>query len=251
MTPLRLFLVDDEPPALNRLQDLLADCQTEVPHQVVGTAANGYDAVQGLLGDPADVVLTDIQMPEMSGLELARHLTRLHPRPHIIFCTAYDQFALQAFEVHAIDYLLTPVRAERLVAALQRVRELAPPKAETYIQLERRARRYFSVSERGRVRLVPVDAVVYLKAELKYVTLRTRDSEYLLEESLTQLETEFGDRFLRIHRNCLVARAALVGFERGHNEHESTWTAVLDGIPERLPVSRRQSHVVRAFRHGG
>ncbi|MFC4160376.1 LytR/AlgR family response regulator transcription factor [Chitinimonas lacunae] len=248
--PLRLFLVDDEPPALNRLQDILSDCQDVLPHTVIGVAQNGPEALTQLNEQHADVVLTDIQMPGMSGLELARHLGRLHPRPAVIFCTAYDQFAVDAFEVHAIDYLLKPIRRERLTAALQRARDLAPPRPEALAQLESRARRYFSVAERGRVRLVPVDQVLYLKAELKYVTLRTRDAEYLLEESLTQLEQEFNDRFLRIHRNCLVARNALTGFERGQDDHDAHWLALLDGIGEKLPVSRRQAHVVKEFKRG-
>lgn len=247
----RLLLVDDEPPALRRLQELLEDCSTTVPHEVVGTAANGPQALDLMANMAVDVVITDIHMPEMSGLELARHMGRLHPRPAVIFCTAYDQFAVQAFEVHAIDYLLKPIRRERLEDALRRASALVPPKVEALAQIETRARRYFSVSERGRVRLVPVENVIYLKAELKYVTLRTRDGEFLLEESLTMLESEFGDKLVRIHRNCLVSRAALIGFERGHDEGEGNWLAMLQGVPEKLPVSRRQAHVVKEFRQGG
>jgi two-component system response regulator AlgR len=157
---------------------------------------------------------------------------------------------VQAFEVHALDYLLKPIRRERLEAALLRARDIAHPTQEVLGDLSPVPRRYFSVAERGRVRLVSVDAVLYLKAELKYVTLRTREAEFLLEESLTQLETEFGNRFLRIHRNCLVAREKLLGFERGHDEGEGHWLALLDGSEEKLPVSRRQSHVVREFRRG-
>ena len=247
---LRIFLVDDEPPALNRLQDLLADCRSAVPHDLVGTALTGTEAIEKLVQHPADLVLTDINMPGMTGLELARHLGRLHHRPAVVFCTAFDEFAVQAFEVHALDYLLKPIRRERLEAALLRARDIAHPSQEVLGDLSPAPRRYFSVAERGRVRLVSVDAVIYLKAELKYVTLRTREAEFLLEESLTQLEVEFGNRFLRIHRNCLVAREKLLGFERGHDEGEGHWLALLDGSDEKLPVSRRQSHVVREFRRG-
>ncbi|GLR12369.1 LytTR family DNA-binding domain-containing protein [Chitinimonas viridis] len=247
---LRVFLVDDEPPALNRLQDILADCRAEFPHEVVGTAQNGPEAIEKLVQQPADLVLTDINMPGMNGLELARHLGRLHHRPAVIFCTAFDEFAVQAFEVHALDYLLKPIRQERLAAALARARELPHASTDALASLATTARRYFSVAERGRVRLVPVDSVLFLKAELKYVTLKTREAEFLLEESLTQLEAEFGDRFLRIHRNCLIARNKLQGFERGHEEGEGHWMAILDGCAEKLPVSRRQAHVVREFRRG-
>ncbi|HEY9105024.1 LytTR family DNA-binding domain-containing protein [Chitinimonas sp.] len=247
---LRIFLVDDEPPALNRLQDILTDCRPDYPHEVVGTAQTGTEAIEKLVQHPADLVLTDINMPGMNGLELARHLGRLHHRPAVVFCTAFDEFAVQAFEVHALDYLLKPIRRERLESALARARELPHASHDALAALATTARRYFSVAERGKVRLVPVDAVLYLKAELKYVTLKTQDAEYLLEESLTQLETEFGDRFLRIHRNCLVAREKLLGFERGHEEGEGHWVALLDGCNEKLPVSRRQAHVVREFRRG-
>lgn len=248
---LRIFLVDDEPPALNRLQDLLADCRASIPHELVGTAQTGPEAIEKLVQHPADLVLTDINMPGMNGLELARHLGRLHHRPAVVFCTAFDEFAVQAFEVRALDYLLKPIRRERLESALVRAREIAHPTADVLSSLSPAPRRYFSVSERGRVRLVPVDSVLYLKAELKYVTLKTGDAEFLLEESLTQLETEFGDRFLRIHRNCLVARDKLHGFERGHDEGDGHWLALIDGCGEKLPVSRRQAHVVREFRRAG
>jgi two-component system response regulator AlgR len=247
---LRVFLVDDEPPALNRLQDLLADCRAAIPHELVGTAQNGPEAIEKLVLHPADLVLTDINMPGMNGLELARHLGRLHHRPAVVFCTAFDEFAIEAFEVHALDYLLKPIRRERLESALLRAKEIAHPTQEVLGGLAPAPRRYFSVSERGRVRLVPVDAVLFLKAELKYVTLKTIEAEYLLEESLTQLETEFGERFLRIHRNCLVARDKLNGFERGHDEGDGHWLAMVDGCTEKLPVSRRQAHVVREFRRG-
>jgi two-component system response regulator AlgR len=249
--PLRIFLVDDEPPALSRLQDLLADCRATLPHELVGTAQTGPEAIDKLVQHPADLVLTDINMPGMNGLELARHLGRLHHRPSVVFCTAFDEFAVQAFEVHALDYLLKPIRRERLESALLRAKEMVHPSQEVLGGLATGPRRYFSVSERGRVRLVPVEAVLYLKAELKYVTLRTAEAEFLLEESLTQLEAEFGDRFLRIHRNCLVAREKLTGFERGHDEGEGHWLALLEGCAERLPVSRRQAHVVRDFRRSG
>lgn len=249
--PITLLLVDDEPPALRRLQELLEECAASFPHTVIGTATNGVEALEFLANTPVHIVITDIHMPDMSGLELARHICRLHHRPAVIFCTAFDQFAVQAFEVHAVDYLLKPLRKDRLEEALLRTDSLAHPKAETLEKIERRARRYFSVSERGRVRLVPVSEVVYLKAELKYVTLRTRDGEFLLDESLTLLETEFGERLVRIHRNCLVSRAALLGFERSHEEGDSHWHALLDGVPEKLAVSRRQAHVVKEFRNGG
>ncbi|MDK2122683.1 LytR/AlgR family response regulator transcription factor [Parachitinimonas caeni] len=249
--PLRLLLVDDEQPALNRLQDVLADCAAEVPHQVVACASNAWEALEWLSGHRADIALLDINMPGMSGLELARHFTRLTHPPAVIFTTAYDQHAIEAFEVHAVDYLLKPIRQERLTAALQRAHRLLPPVAEALARVDSKARQYLSVSERGRVRLIPVAQVCYLKAELKYVTVRTADAEYLLEESLTHLEAEFGDKLVRIHRNCLVARSALVGFEKAVGvDGEVHWHAILKNLPDKLAVSRRQQHVIREIKKG-
>ena len=157
-----------------------------------------------------------------------------------------DDHALAAFEVHAVDYLVKPVRVQRLLAALQKVPRLKPMTIEKLTQLPAAARRFLSVTERSRVVLVPVDEVIYLKAELKYITIRTAQREYLLEESLTRLEQEFGARFVRVHRNCLVARDFIRGFERRANDDgDAHWEVLLHGIDESLPVSRRQQYIVR------
>ena len=208
-----------------------------------------------------NVVLLDVQMPGMSGLELARHMSaRVHAdpgqlQPLVIFVTAHDEFAVEAFEVHAVDYLLKPVRAQRLLAALRRALTIRPAEHWQAIDQLARAtqtrRRHLSVHERGRVILVPLEQVVYLKAELKYITVRTADREYLIEESLTALEEEFGDRFVRIHRNALVARGSIAGFERvaqsDQDGGDPYWQVVLRDITERLPVSRRQWSLVKGL----
>lgn len=247
---LRILIVDDEAPARSRLRDLLGDIVDTCPTRVVGLAANGVEALRLLDETPVDVVLSDIRMPVMDGVELARHLRRLESPPAVVFTTAYDQYALQAFELAAADYLLKPVRVERLAEALGKARRLIAPSDAALAALAPCARRHFSVSERGRILLVPVEDVVYLKAEQKYVTARTSEREYLLDESLVQLEQEFGERFIRIHRNSLVARAALQGVERvseadEEGAGEGHWQALLAGVPERLPVSRRQWPAVK------
>jgi two-component system response regulator AlgR len=248
-TPLKVFIVDDEPPARSRLRVLLEELAISLPNRVVGEAENGRDALEQLAHAPADVVLLDIRMPVMDGLTLARHLSRLDNPPAVIFVTAYDQHAVEAFEVGALDYLMKPVRAERLVAALSRARRLT---SEDDAVLARLApRRHLTVSDRGRVWLVPIEDVLYLRAELKYVTLRTRDHEYVLNESLTRLEEEFAREMLRIHRNCLVNRQQLAGFEMTHEGEEGGWVARLRDWPEALPVSRRQIPVIKAFREKG
>jgi two-component system response regulator AlgR len=191
-TPIRVMVVDDETPARRRLRELLDDCSASLPIAVVGEAANGREALDLMQSAPPDLVLTDINMPDMDGIELARHLLKLPRPPVVVFTTAYQEHALEAFEVHAVDYLVKPVRVQRLLSALQKVPKLRPTQAERISQLPANARRFLSVTERSRVVLVPIDDVIYLKAELKYITIRTHDREFLLEESLTRLETEFG-----------------------------------------------------------
>ncbi len=244
--PLRVMVVDDETPARRRLRELLDDCSASLPIAVVGEAANGREALDLMQSAPPDLVLTDIHMPDMDGIELARHLLKLPRPPVVVFTTAFHEHALEAFEVNAVDYLVKPVRVQRLLLALQKVPRLRPLTAERISLLPSNARRFLSVTERSRVVLVPIDDVIFLKAELKYITIRTRDREFLLEESLTRLEQEFGHRFVRVHRNCLVAREAVRGFERRVNDDgDAHWEVLLNGLDETLPVSRRQQGIVR------
>ena len=245
-TPLRLLVVDDEAPARRRLCEVLEDCSHQLPLQVVGESDNGVDALETAQRERLDALLLDIRMPGMDGIEVAQHLQKLHRPPAVIFTTAYDNYACQAFEVNAVDYLMKPVRAERLVAALGKARNLTQSTLDALRQAHPKARTHLSLSEKGKLRLVPVEDILYLKAELKYITVKTVEREYLLEESLVKLESEFGDRFLRIHRNCLVGKdlveqvGKLSGSEDGHFVR-------LRGLDEALPVSRRQYSQLREF----
>jgi two-component system response regulator AlgR len=250
MSALKVFIADDEEPARERLKELLADVKEELPTEVAGEAKNGLEAIERVPASGAQVLLLDIQMPGMTGLEVARHLASLERAPVIVFVTAHDQHAVDAFELNALDYLLKPVRAERLAAALKKAAGGAAPVRE---QLARAAsgggpedaRAYLSIVERNRIVLVPVRDIVFLRAEQKYVTLRTREREHLIEEALVGLEEEFAERFVRIHRNCLVARSAIRGFERTGSGDDAGWAVVLDGLAEQLPVSRRQWPMLR------
>jgi two-component system response regulator AlgR len=243
-TPLRLLVVDDEAPARRRLCEVLEDCSQRLPLQVVGESDNGVDALETAQRERLDALLLDIRMPGMDGIEVAQHLQKLHRPPAIIFTTAYDNYACQAFEVNAVDYLMKPVRAERLVAALGKAKSLTQSTLDALRQAHPKARTHLSLSEKGKLRLVPIEEILYLKAELKYITVKTIEREYLLEESLVKLESEFNDRFLRIHRNCLVARdlveqvGKLAGNDDGHFVR-------LRGLDETLPVSRRQYSQLR------
>ena len=246
-----ILIVDDEPLARRRMRELLGDLTQAMPHRVAAEAADAASALEAITSLEPDIMLLDVQMPGMSGIELARHVAAATGRrmPVIVFVTAFDEFALEAFEVDAVDYLLKPVRAERLLEALRRAVARAPAEQAGAIdriaQATETRRRHLSVHERGRVLLVPVDEIVYLKAELKYITVRTAQREYLVEEALSALEGEFRDRFVRIHRNALVARDAIAGFERvvpeeGAETTDPYWQVVLRDVPERLPISRRQ-----------
>ena len=247
MSALRIFIADDEAPARERLKALLEDIAGELPNDVVGEARHGLEAVERVPASGAQVLLLDIEMPGMGGLEVARHLAALEQPPRVVFVTAHDRHAVEAFELNALDYLLKPVRAQRLAAALKKAAAAAAPGREQLARAAVAAREYLSIVERHRILLVPVRDIVFLRAELKYVTVRTRSGEHLIEEPLVTLEQEFARQFVRIHRNCLVARAAIRGFERAAEgpPDEPRWLVVLDGIVERLPVSRRQWPVLR------
>jgi two-component system response regulator AlgR len=219
-----------------------------VPTQLVGEARHGLEAVERVPASGAQVLLLDIEMPGMGGLEVARHLAALEKPPTVVFVTAHDRHAVEAFELNALDYLLKPVRAARLASALKKASAAAAPRAEQLARAAAAAREYLSVAERHRIVLVPVREIVFLRAEQKYVTLRTRSGEHLIEEPLVALEREFAAHFVRIHRNCLVARAAIRGFERSAGpEEEQQWLVVLEGLAERLPVSRRQWPTLRGL----
>ncbi len=244
--PLRIFIVDDEAPARNRLHDLLQDCAVQIPLLIVGEAENGIKALQSLAQIEADVVLLDIHMPGLDGMAVAQQLAQRQYPAAVIFTTAYDTHALQAFDLNARDYLLKPVRAERLLAALGKVQASAPSRVPV--------RQHLSANERGRVLLVPVADIICLRAEQKYVAARTATHTYLLEDSLTSLEQEFPQQFIRIHRNTLVARNAIAGFalkdQASEDGEHSGWVVLLKDSDECLPVSRRQYAVVKQFKQG-
>ena len=250
MAKQQLLIVDDEPLARQRLRDLVGDIGG---YTVVGEAANGVEAMAVLQNQQVDIALVDIRMPVMDGIELAQHIRQLPRPPNLIFTTAYDHYALQAFDLNAIDYLLKPIRAERLSAALTKARPLNLKQSQGLQSLQE-TRQHLSIHERGRVLLIAVDEVLYFRAELKYVTVRTQSKSYLLEMSLNQLEQHYADRFVRVHRNALVAKHAIIGYEKQRIQQnaeteepgELSWVVLIKGIPETLVVSRRHQHMIRA-----
>jgi len=240
--PLKLLLVDDEPLARMRLRTLLADCHAPAA-SVEAEAANAAQAMACLQGRQFDLALIDIHMPGADGLALAKTLRSLPESPALIFVTAHAEHAVQAFELEALDYLTKPVRLERLQAALQ--------KAERFAESRRGAgpdalQEALLIQERGRTELVPLSEVLYLKAELKYITVRTQARSYLLEGSLNELEARYPSRLIRVHRNALVARRAVRALQRQHDAQEGEgWAVRLSGIDDVLLVSRRQLAALR------
>jgi two-component system response regulator AlgR len=236
------LIVDDEPLARARMRTLLGDC-TQTPVQVAGEASQAVHAMEQLQRQRFDVALLDIHMPGADGLALARSLQSLPLPPALIFVTAHAEHAVHAFELEAVDYLTKPVRLERLELALQKVTRFLERRAAPPIAPE--PQDVLVIQERGRTERVPLHQVVYFKAELKYITVRTASRSYILDGSLNELEEKYADRYMRIHRNALIARRAVRALEKSYDAEEGEgWAVRLDGVEELLLVSRRQlSHV--------
>jgi two-component system response regulator AlgR len=237
--PLAVLIVDDELFARTRLRSLVQAC-AEPRCVVVGEAADGASALQWLRDNECDVVLLDVAMPGLDGLHLADELQHRPQPPAVVFVTAHGEHALRAFELEATDYLTKPVRRERLQAALSRAAQRLQPRAANGTAVP-----MLVVSDRGRVLRIPATEVLYLKAELKYVTLRTADGEWVLDEPLGDLEQRLGNDFVRVHRNALVARRAVRALTRQASQEEPLGWAVLLTNGEQLSVSRRQLTSVR------
>lgn len=242
---LRTLLVDDEHLARLRLRTLLADCQAPAA-EVCAEAADAHSALQWLADHPdgCDLVLLDIRMPGRDGLQLAAALRALPQPPAVVFVTAHGHHALKAFDLDAVDYLTKPVSRDRLAAALRRVQQRRWPLDSQPAPLADEP--MLVVSDRGRMLRVPLAEVLVLKAEQKYVTLRTAQASHLLDDSLTDLERRLGPGFLRIHRNALVAAHAVRELRRhAGDDGEEGWAVRVALIDEWLPVSRRQLAAVR------
>ena len=239
---LRVLIVDDEALARLRLRTLLGDC-TSPAVLVAGEAAHAVQAMDALRREVFDVVLLDIRMPGVDGITLAQTLAQLPQPPVVVFVTAHSEHAVQAFEVEAVDYLTKPVRLERLQQALQKVERLALTEKRLQPEVDEEC---LIIQDRGRTERVPLVEVLYLKAELKYVTVRTATRSYILDGSLNELEERYAQQFMRIHRNALVARRAMRALEKHFDPEEGEgWAVRLRGVDELLAVSRRQLGAVR------
>ena len=237
---MKILVVDDERPARARLVRMVGELGD---HELAGEAVNGVEALGMAQSLEPDIVLMDIRMPGMDGLEAARHIAKLEQPPAVIFTTAYTDHALEAFETHAVDYLLKPVKQDRLQAALDAA--VRPTRAQasrsTELLSELEPRQHICARVRGDLVLVPIEEIYYFHAEQKYVTVRHLGGEVLIEDALKALESEFGDRFIRVHRNALVNLAALGGMRSENDTHQVTFR----DIDDRLEISRRHLPGVR------
>ena len=239
---LKVLLVDDEVLARQRLRTLLADC-TMPGAEVLAEAANGPQAITALRQGAFDLVLLDVRMPGMDGVQLAQTIAGMSEPPAVVFVTAHAEHAVQAFDVAAVDYLTKPVRLERLQQALQKVERLARVKIGLQTDLPNDV---LIIQDRGRTERVPLAEVLYLKAELKYITVRTASRSYILDGSLNDLEEKYAMQLMRIHRNALIARRAVRALVKHFDAEEGEgWAVRLNGIDELLAVSRRQLSAVR------
>ena len=243
---MKVLIADDEPLAVERLSRLV----TQMGHEVIATAAHGQEVLSHIENDSPDVVLLDIQMPGMNGLECAEQLNQFNPRPAIIFCTAYDQHALEAFKFQAQGYLLKPVAAQDLQQVFHHLTQLTQAQMtglqkEEMFDAKSQRQQIAAKTYRG-VELIPVENIYYFLADQKYVTVRHKNGSVLIDETLKDLEFEFSDRFIRIHRNALVSLDYLEGLEL---VTAGQYQVRLRELEERLSVSRRHLPSLRECMH--
>ncbi len=239
---LKVLLVDDEALARSRLRTLLSDCRAPAV-SLEGEAANATQALELLRRVAVDVVLLDINLPGADGMTLARLLREMPNPPAVVFVTAHSEHAVQAFELEAADYLTKPVRLERLQAALQKVERL---RSSLQTRQSDTADEVVIIQERGHTERVPLSEVLYFKAELKYITVRTATRSYILDGSVNELEEKYKTQFMRIHRNAIIAKRAVRALVKHVDPQEGEgWAVRLADVQELLFVSRRQVGAVR------
>ena len=243
---MKILIVDDEAPARMRLRAMIDEIGD---YKIVGEAANGREALELTESTLPDIVLLDIRMPLMDGLETARHLLVFDIPPAVIFTTAYNQYALEAFETNAVDYLMKPIRKEKLESTLQKLQRLNKAQLSNLKidDTDENIRTHLCTRLRGNLQLIPVTDITYFQADQKYVTVCHKNGEALIEESLKSLEDEFTEQFIRIHRNALVKRDSLTGMEKSP---DGSQLAVMKDTESRLEISRRHLPEIRKLLKG-
>lgn len=239
---MKVLIVDDEAPARDRLNHMVSSIDSM---ETSGEASNGLEAVRMVQDSHPDVVLMDIRMPGMDGLEAARHLSEMDEPPAIIFTTAYSEHALEAYDANAVDYLVKPIRQEKLEKSLAKARKLTKAQiAALNIETNNTGRSHICARIRGNLELIPVDEIVYFQADQKYITVRHLGGEVLIEDALKNLETEFEDRLIRIHRNALVSTNYITGMEKNI---DGRFVVTFKQVDDKLEISRRHVAEVRKF----
>ncbi len=239
---MKVLIVDDEAPARDRLIHMVSSIDSM---ETSGQASNGLEAVRMVQDSHPDVVLMDIRMPGMDGLEAARHLSEMDEPPAIIFTTAYSEHALEAYDANAVDYLVKPIRQEKLEKSLAKARKLTKAQiAALNIETNNTGRSHICARIRGNLELIPVDEIVYFQADQKYITVRHLGGEVLIEDALKNLETEFEDRLIRIHRNALVSTHYITGMEKNI---DGRFVVTFKEVDDKLEISRRHVAEVRKF----
>ena len=239
---MKVLIVDDEAPARDRLTHMVSSIDSM---EMSGHASNGLEAVRMVQDSHPDVVLMDIRMPGMDGLEAARHLSEMDEPPAIIFTTAYSEHALEAYDANAVDYLVKPIRQEKLEKSLAKARKLTKAQiAALNIETNTTGRSHICARIRGNLELIPVDEIVYFQADQKYITVRHLGGEVLIEDALKNLEIEFEDRLIRIHRNALVSTSFVIGMEKNI---DGRFVVTFRDVEDKLEISRRHVAEVRKF----
>ncbi len=235
---MRVLLVDDENLARDRLNRMLAD----EGYEVVGEAANGAEAVAACDRLQPDLVLLDIRMPGMDGLEAARHFLEIEQPPAVVFCTAYEEHAIQAFDLQAVGYLLKPVRKEKLLQALDKASRLNRAQLAAISAVDNNRRTHICARTHKGVELIAIEDVKFFQADQKYVTVRFSGGEIIVDETLRELEDEFADLLIRVHRNALVAKKHIDGLVK---EAGGIVSIRLKDLEETIVISRRHLPSVR------
>ena len=238
---MKILIVDDEQLARDRLSRMIGGFDS---HDVIGEAANGIEAVKVASSLQPDVVLMDIRMPGMDGLEASRHFVDFEEPPAVIFCTAYEEHAVEAFDLQAVGYLLKPVRKENLEQALGKAQRINKAQLAALAEEQPPRRTHISARTRKGIELIPVEEVRYFQADQKYVTVRHAEGEIIIDETLKELEEEFGERFVRVHRNAIVASRYIVGLDRLNDGH---YQIRMKDVEEAVDISRRHVAAVRKY----
>jgi len=240
---MRVLIVDDEKLARDRLARMVG---TLDDYEVVGEAENGDVAIRATIDAEPDIVLMDVRMPGKDGIEAANELTKLHAPPAVIFCTAFGEHAIEAIDASASGYLLKPVKRDALMETLAKVGRVNKVQRESITGKDEAtdtgARTHISAKTRRGIELIPLEDIRYFQADHKYVTVRHEEGEVLIDDTLRDLEQEFGDQLVRIHRNALIMIRFIEGLERDSKGH---YQIRLKGIEEKLDVSRRHVSALR------